>query len=69
MGEEIETLDDLLRPGLRAVAIGINPTPKSVAAGHYYQGKYGQTFSGACARLAWWLMATGSRMTGALQPA
>jgi TDG/mug DNA glycosylase family protein len=44
MGEEVETLDDLLREGLRAVAIGINPAPKSVAAGHYYQGNYGQTF-------------------------
>jgi TDG/mug DNA glycosylase family protein len=44
MGEEVETLADLLREGLRAVAIGINPAPKSVAAGHYYQGNYGQTF-------------------------
>jgi double-stranded uracil-DNA glycosylase len=44
MGEEVETLADLLRPGLRAVAVGINPAPKSVAAGHYYQGNYGQTF-------------------------
>ena len=33
-GEEIETLADLLRPGLRAVVVGINPAPKSVAAGH-----------------------------------
>ena len=44
MGETVETLADLLRPGLRAVAIGINPAPTSVAAGHYYQGNYGQTF-------------------------
>lgn len=44
MGEEVETLADLLRSGLRAVAIGINPAPKSVAAGHYYRGNYGQTF-------------------------
>lgn len=42
MGEEVETLADLLREGLRAVVIGINPAPKSVAAGHYYQGNYGQ---------------------------
>jgi hypothetical protein len=34
MGEEVETLADLLRDGLRAVAVGINPAPKSVAAGH-----------------------------------
>jgi len=44
MGEQIDTLDDLLRPGLRAVAVGINPTPLSVAVGHYYQGTYGQRF-------------------------
>lgn len=43
-GQEVETLADLLRSGLRAVAVGINPAPKSVAAGHYYQGNYGQTF-------------------------
>lgn len=43
-GEEFETLADLLRPGLRAVVVGINPAPKSVAAGHYYQGTYGQRF-------------------------
>ncbi|HWY89651.1 MAG TPA: uracil-DNA glycosylase family protein [Solirubrobacteraceae bacterium] len=44
MGEEVETLADLLCSRLRAVTIGINPTPKSVTTGHYYQGKYGQTF-------------------------
>jgi double-stranded uracil-DNA glycosylase len=43
-GEESETLADLLRPGLRAVVVGINPAPTSVAAGHYYQGTYGQRF-------------------------
>lgn len=42
MGEQIETLEDLLRPDLRAVCIGINPAPPSVAAGHYYQGELGQ---------------------------
>jgi hypothetical protein len=35
MGEKAETLADLLRPGLRAVVVGINPSPVSVAAGHY----------------------------------
>lgn len=44
MGERVETLEDLLRPGLRAICIGINPAPKSVAAGHYYQGTLGQRF-------------------------
>jgi len=43
-GEEVETLRDLIRPGLRAVVVGINPAPASVAAGHYYQGTYGQRF-------------------------
>jgi TDG/mug DNA glycosylase family protein len=44
MGKQVETLADLLRPNLRAVCIGINPAPTSVAAGHYYQGKSGQRF-------------------------
>jgi TDG/mug DNA glycosylase family protein len=44
MGASVLTLEDLLRPGLRAVAIGINPAPISVAQGHYYQGLLGQRF-------------------------
>ena len=44
MGRKVETLEDLLRPGLRAVCVGINPSPVSVRAGHYYQGKLGQRF-------------------------
>jgi TDG/mug DNA glycosylase family protein len=44
MGEPVETLADLLKPGLRAVCVGINPAPVSVRAGHYYQGRLGQTF-------------------------
>ncbi len=44
MGKRVETLEDLVRPGLRAVCIGINPSPVSVAAGHYYQGRAGQRF-------------------------
>jgi TDG/mug DNA glycosylase family protein len=46
MGAEIETLQDLLRPGLRAICVGINPSPVSVVAGHYYQGRAGQRFFG-----------------------
>ena len=42
MGKEVETLEDLLRPGLRAVCVGINPSTVSVAAGHYYQGALGK---------------------------
>jgi TDG/mug DNA glycosylase family protein len=30
------TLPDLLRPGLRLVVVGINPSLYSVAVGHYY---------------------------------
>ncbi len=43
MGKQVTTLADLLRPGLRAVVIGINPAPPSVAAGHYWQGNTGKT--------------------------
>src|SRR3954447_20685102 len=42
MGDPVETLEDLLRPGLRAVCVGINPAPPSVRAGHYYQGRLGK---------------------------
>jgi len=44
MGTEVETLEDLLRPNLRALCVGINPSPVSVQAGHYYQGKLGRAF-------------------------
>lgn len=44
MGKPVETLEDLLRPGLRAVCVGINPSPASVQAGHYYQGRLGQAY-------------------------
>ncbi len=36
MGTEVETLADLLPELPRAVCIGINPAPPSVAAGHYF---------------------------------
>jgi TDG/mug DNA glycosylase family protein len=49
-GEQVETLEDLLRPGIRAIVVGINPAPVSVAAGHYYQGKLGQAFFGRLRR-------------------
>jgi len=44
MGEQVTTLEDLLRPSLRAVCVGINPSLVSVEAGHYYQGRLGQGF-------------------------
>ena len=43
MGEKVETLADLLRPGLKAVVVGINPALISVEAGHYWQGRTGKT--------------------------
>lgn len=46
MGEQVETLADLMRPGLIAVCVGINPSPVSVAAGHYYHGQVGQRLFG-----------------------
>jgi TDG/mug DNA glycosylase family protein len=44
MGERVTTLEDLLRPKLCAVCVGINPAPPSVEVGHYYQGRLGQAF-------------------------
>jgi TDG/mug DNA glycosylase family protein len=44
MGEGVETLEDLLRPGLPVVCVGINPSCVSVTAGHYYQGRLGKLF-------------------------
>jgi TDG/mug DNA glycosylase family protein len=44
MGEKIVTLEDLLRPALRVLCIGINPALTSVERGHYYQGRSGQSF-------------------------
>lgn len=44
MGERIETLADLIPVDPRVICVGINPAPRSVAAGHYYQGQQGQRF-------------------------
>lgn len=43
-GQMIETLREHLVPGLRAVFVGLNPSPVSVKAGHYYQGRLGRLF-------------------------
>lgn len=43
MGQEIETLADLWPNTPRAMIVGINPSPVSVTAGHYYQGNLGKT--------------------------
>jgi TDG/mug DNA glycosylase family protein len=49
MSEDVVTLADLLRTGLQGVVVGINPSPVSVAAGHYYQGSLGKRFFAALA--------------------
>ena len=43
-GKVVETLPDYLKRGLEAVFVGINPSPVSVKAGHYYQGRHGKQF-------------------------
>jgi ribosomal protein L21E len=68
-GEEVETLEDLLRPGLRAVCIGINPSLVSVAAGHYYQGRLGKLFFSAFRKWGFWARASReAKMTLRLLP-
>ena len=44
MGERILTLADLLPGEPLVVCVGINPSPTSVAVGHYYKGPLGQRF-------------------------
>lgn len=44
MGRRVLTLADLIPPEPLAVCVGINPSPTSVAIGHYYQGPLGQRF-------------------------
>jgi double-stranded uracil-DNA glycosylase len=44
MGTSVLTLAELWPIGTpRAMIVGLNPAPKSAEAGHYYQGKSGQT--------------------------
>jgi TDG/mug DNA glycosylase family protein len=42
MGAEVLTLADLIPRSPKAVVVGINPAPPSVAVGHYYQGTQGR---------------------------
>lgn len=42
----METLADLFPPTPRAICVGVNPAPRSVEIGHYYQGNLGQRFFG-----------------------
>jgi TDG/mug DNA glycosylase family protein len=43
-GEPVETLEDLPPLRDRLLFVGLNPSPVSVAAGHYHQGQLGRTF-------------------------
>jgi double-stranded uracil-DNA glycosylase len=43
-GEVVETLADLPPLRDRLLFVGLNPSPVSVAAGHYHQGRLGRTF-------------------------
>jgi TDG/mug DNA glycosylase family protein len=43
-GRTVTTLKELLRTGLKAVFVGLNPAPISVEKEHYYQGRHGQLF-------------------------
>jgi TDG/mug DNA glycosylase family protein len=43
-GALVETLEDLPPTPGRLLFVGLNPSPESVAAGHYHQGPLGQRF-------------------------
>lgn len=43
-GRSVETLADLPPARDRLLFVGLNPSPVSVAAGHYHQGQLGRTF-------------------------
>ena len=43
-GRNVETLADLPPLRDRLLFVGLNPSPVSVTAGHYHQGKLGQAF-------------------------
>jgi TDG/mug DNA glycosylase family protein len=49
-GVPVVTLRELLGPSLQAVFVGFNPSPVSVAEGHYYQGPHGRTLWSRLAR-------------------
>src|SRR5512137_361598 len=43
-GLPVETLADLPPEPGRLLFVGLNPSPVSVAAGHYHEGRLGRTF-------------------------
>lgn len=60
MGAPVLTLADVWPAEPRAVIVGINPSPVSVAAGHYYQGQVGRRQLGRiAAALGWEVPASG----------
>lgn len=42
MGRDVETLANLTPVSPRAIIVGLNPSPVSVQAGHYWSGRLGQ---------------------------
>ena len=49
-GRPVDTLEDLPPVRDRLLFVGINPSPVSVEAGHYHQGKLGRAFWGRLMR-------------------
>jgi TDG/mug DNA glycosylase family protein len=49
-GQPVETLADLPPLRDRLLFVGLNPSPVSVAAGHYFQGRLGRAFWGRLQR-------------------
>ena len=49
-GEPVETLADLPPLRDRLLFVGLNPSPVSVEAGHYFQGRLGRAFWGRLVR-------------------
>ena len=45
-GRDVETLADLPPLRDRLLFVGLNPSPVSVSAGHYHQGRLGRSFWG-----------------------
>jgi double-stranded uracil-DNA glycosylase len=43
-GRQVETLEDLPPLRDRLLFVGLNPSPVSLATGHYHQGQLGRTF-------------------------
>ncbi|WP_430867209.1 uracil-DNA glycosylase family protein [Demequina aurantiaca] len=61
MGVEYVTLRDVMPQKPRAVIVGLNPSPVSVAAGHYYQGRVGQRQLRRLASAGLFALADGAR--------